>query len=340
MSETKQPGPGFEALPEEKIEPAGVPMPKPTSEHLACYARSLGDGTRQLVGLTTGFDNLDRMTLGIDGLTVLAGIPGKGKTSLALQVAYQACRAGAPVLLYSLEMPRRAIYTKILSRLARVSYSDIMLRGRLCLDQGQSEEGRAIEPTPGAIRAAMAELETIADRFYVLDKTDGALDLDTLEAQVRLVQAEHQSRALVVIDHLQIFPTGGLVFSGIKDKIDYLIAGLETIKDRTGGALLVISQKNRAGYYGRGLESLMGSAQIEYTADAVWLLDTEQEKDARAKRQGQGKSAAAEELDELMSYAGPEEAVELIIAKQRYNAPGRVQFSFNGRYSEFTERQL
>jgi replicative DNA helicase len=134
---------------------------------------------------------------------------------------------------------------------------------------------------------------------------------------------------------LQIFPTGAQAFSGIKDKIDYLVAAFEGVKDRTGAAVLVISQKNRAGYYGKGLETLMGSAQIEYTADAVLLLDSKQEQEAREHRKG---GTEKSELDEMMDYAGPEEAIELIIAKQRYNKPARLPLAFDGRYSEFSER--
>ena len=377
--------PSFEDLPEEKITPAGLRLPKPSSEYLADYVKGLGDGTRPLIGIPSGFKRLDALMLGLDGLMVLAGIPGKGKTSLALQMAFSACEAGAPVLFYSLEMPRRAIYTKVLSRLARVSYTDLLLQGRPYLDPAPSPPagtwaGRApsetvaqaleskpgairagegyrfmagryvpvaqarapaggqvaIESKPGAIRAAMAKLQAIAGRFYVSDKTDGELSADTLEGQIAWAQAEHGRRALVVIDHLQIFPTGGRAFSGIKDKIDYLVASLEGVKDRTGAAVLAISQKNRAGYYGKGLESLMGSAQIEYTADTVLLLDSKQEQDARAAREpGTDKS----ELDEAMSYAGPEEAIDLLVSKQRYNAPGRLPLAFEGRYSEFTERK-
>jgi replicative DNA helicase len=235
-------------------------------------------------------------------------------------------------------MPRRAIFTKILSRLARVSYTDLLLKGRPYLDSGYSvSEDRAqyLSVKPEELTAAMARLQAIAGRFYVIDKTDGPLDTERLEAQIAWAQAEHDGkRALVVIDHLQIFPTGAQAFSGIKDKIDYLVAAFEGVKDRTGAAVLVISQKNRAGYYGKGLETLMGSAQIEYTADAVLLLDSKQEQEARERRKsGTEKS----ELDELMAYAEPEEAIELIIAKQRYNTPGRLPLVFAGRYSEFSE---
>src|SRR3990172_8330412 len=82
--------------------------PKPTSDYLEEYIASLGDGTKNMIGIETGLGELDRATLGLDGLIVLGGIAGKGKTSLALQLAFDACAKGTPVIYYSLEMPRRA----------------------------------------------------------------------------------------------------------------------------------------------------------------------------------------------------------------------------------------
>jgi replicative DNA helicase len=71
---------------------------------------------------------------------VLGGIAGQGKTSLALQLAFDACELGTPTIFYSLEMPKRAIFTKILNRLAQVRYSDILLKGRQYLDETRQDK--------------------------------------------------------------------------------------------------------------------------------------------------------------------------------------------------------
>ena len=64
--------------------------------------------TGQLPGLTTGFRNLDRKTLGLrrGELTILAGRPGMGKTSLAALCSVKQARSGLNVGVFSLEEKR------------------------------------------------------------------------------------------------------------------------------------------------------------------------------------------------------------------------------------------
>jgi replicative DNA helicase len=99
----------FDNLPEQPVAVKGVEKPKPAREFLEPYYKTLGDGTLELLGIKTGIAELDKKTLGLDGLIVLGGIAGQGKTSLALQLAFDACELGTPTIFYSLEMPKRAL---------------------------------------------------------------------------------------------------------------------------------------------------------------------------------------------------------------------------------------
>ena len=128
----------FDNLPEQTVDIEG--KPKPAKEFLSEYYQTLGNGTMEFLGIETGFAELDRATLGLDGLIVLGGIAGAGKTSLALQLAQGACGIGTPTIFYSLEMPRRAIFTKILNRLSKVDYSDILLKGKQYLTDTAGEK--------------------------------------------------------------------------------------------------------------------------------------------------------------------------------------------------------
>jgi len=67
---------------------ADIKPPEPPSEDLGAYYKTLGDGTLDLLGIKTGIAELDEKTLGLDGLIVLGGIAGQGKTSLALQLDF------------------------------------------------------------------------------------------------------------------------------------------------------------------------------------------------------------------------------------------------------------
>ena len=76
-----------------------------------------------ITGLPTGYRQLDKMTAGMHSgeLIIVAGRPGMGKTSFALNVAYHACdKSKSPVAVFSLEMPKGQLVRRLLGSEARV----------------------------------------------------------------------------------------------------------------------------------------------------------------------------------------------------------------------------
>lgn len=334
----------FDALPEQPVEVAGIEKPKPASEFLDPYYKTLGDGTLDLLGIKTGLAELDKKTLGLDGLIVLGGIAGQGKTSLALQLAFDVCELGTPTIFYSLEMPRRAIFTKILNRLAQVKYSDILLKGRQYLDETRQDKnllGEDIDfyklltkDQADKLKQAKEKLTKTSDKFYLRSRESKEADItfESVEREINLIKAEHKAdKVLVVIDHLQVFNAG----DNYKDQIDRegkLITGFKGITERTGATIVLISQKNKAGFTSRGLQTIKGSVDIVYLADVVMFLESETEKQTNNNNQ---------DLDFVIASFGGQQLkrIDLVIDKNRYNAPCTIQFDFNGEYSSFTERQ-
>jgi len=308
-----------------------VARPRPAKDFLQDYYKGLGDGKQEYIGIRTGLAGLDKATLGLDGLLILGGIAGQGKTSLALQISFDACELGTPVIFYSLEMPRRAIFTKILSRLAQIKYTDLILKGRGYLDGSYEEKqddldsgfsnllaGKQVD----RLKEAQAKFEKVAGKLYIRsrERGDSEIDFETVENEINLIKAEHNAeKVLVVIDHLQVFQT-----TDYKDQIDRenkLITGFKGISERTGATLLLISQKNKAGFESKGkLQDIKGSVDIVYLADLVMLL---QEK--------------GEETDPIFSGTEQSRQIDLVIKKNRYNAPQEIHFSFDGAYGIFTE---
>jgi len=333
----------FNNLPEQPVEVAGVEKPKPAKDYLAEYCKTLGDGTLSFLGIKTGLDELDKKTLGLDGLIVLGGIAGRGKTSLALQLAYGACELGTPTIFYSLEMPRRAIFTKLLNRLAGVKYTDILLKGKPYLDEtGQDKSlfGETIitnnllsSVQATNLKEAKEKLIKTSDKFYLRtrESKQPEITFESVEREINLIKAEHNAeKVLVVIDHLQVFN-----IEGSRDQIDKegkLITGFKGISERTGATIILISQKNKAGFTSRGLQTIKGSVDIVYLADLVMFLESEDEK----KKDGAG------ELDNIIAVMGEQtlKKIDLIIDKNRYNAPSKIMLDFNGEYSIFTPRQI
>lgn len=72
----------------------------------------------------TGLDKLDELVQGIrpKKVTVIAGLPGSGKTTLALQIAqHNAIRARKPWLVFSIEMPGEELGLRAIASLGGVS---------------------------------------------------------------------------------------------------------------------------------------------------------------------------------------------------------------------------
>ena len=317
----------FHILPEETVEIEG--KPRPASKFLDDYYRTLGDGTLELLGIKTGFEKLNKVTLGLDGLIVLGGIAGAGKTSLALQLAFDASDTGTPTLFYSLEMPRRAILTKILNRLAEVRYSDILLKGRQYLTDAQGEKLLSADEA-NRLKAGKKLLEAIGDKFYLRtrERDEADITFERVEQEINFIKADHKAeRVFVVIDHLQVFNAGDY-----KDQIDKeskLITNFEGISKRTGAVILLISQKNKAGFTSKGLQTIKGSVDIVYLADVVMFLESE---DETTKEQD-------EQINNIIEVfgGGVVKHIDLLIAKNRYNAPTKIKMEFNGEHSKFIE---
>jgi replicative DNA helicase len=300
----------FNNLEERVIEVAGLEKPKPAGDFLDEYYKTLGDGTLDFLGIRTGLGGLDKKTLGLDGLIVLGGIAGQGKTSLALQLAFDACELGTPTVFYSLEMPRRAVFTKIFNRLAQVRYSDILLKGRQYLDgtaQSKNLLGETVDfyklldkKQADELQKAKGRIKETSNKFYLRSRENKEPDItfESVEREINLIKAEHTAdKVLAVIDHLQVFNAGDY-----KDQIDKegkLITGFKGISERTGATIILISQKNKAGFTSRGLQTIKGSVDIVYLADVVMFLETPREKRDQAKPFRAGNAKSWQDTDQI-----------------------------------------
>ena len=81
-----------------------------------------------ITGVPSGFTDLDELTSGFQpsDLIIIAGRPAMGKTSLALTIArHVAFNAGAGVAVFTLEMSKEQITTRLLCSEAKVSNSRV-----------------------------------------------------------------------------------------------------------------------------------------------------------------------------------------------------------------------
>src|ERR1700726_1218552 len=154
------------------------------------------DPSKRIKGLSTGFLKLDEMTGGLHPgeLVILAARPSMGKTALALNIAqHVATRLNETVAVFSLEMSKESLLTRMLCASARVD-SQKFRAGYLNSEDRQKLQVAASQ----LVRAPL-----------FIDDTAGANLMD-MHAKLRRLQAERkQPLGLVGVDYLQLMSGRG-----------------------------------------------------------------------------------------------------------------------------------
>lgn len=147
------------------------------------------DDQKDTPGIETGFD-FDKYIGGLIGgdLTIIGGYPGKGKTSLAMQTAFEVAGRGYRTLVFSLEMAKRQYMLRLVSTLAGVN-SETIRRGQV---QRESESYRRIKRE--AARIAIAPLSIV----------ETSQSSETVRAQVIKQKQAGRDVQFVVVDYLDM----------------------------------------------------------------------------------------------------------------------------------------
>ena len=259
-----------------------------------------------ITGLPTGFKLLDKMTAGMHpgDLIIVAGRPGMGKTSFALNVAVNACRARQmSVAVFSLEMPKEQLVRRMLGSEARV-------------DGNRIRTGQLIKEDWPKLASAAGELTEMP---IWIDDTP-AITMLEVRAKARRLMSEH-SIGLVVIDYLQLMRSGSRNDSR-EQEISEISRGLKALAKELGIPVIALSQLNR-GVESRGvkdkrpqLSDLRESGAIEQDADTIWFIY----RDEVYNRESEDRGIA-----------------EVIIGKQRAGPTGTCRVRFFNEYTRFRQ---
>lgn len=142
-----------------------------------------------IVGVPTGFTDLDRLTGGLQrsDLIILAARPAVGKTSLCLSIAHNsAIKHGQSVAVFSLEMSKEQLVQRLLSMDAGI-------------DQQRLRTGWIEDEEWDRIIYAMG---TLSEANIWIDDTPGISTME-MRSKARRLQAEH-SVDLIIVDYLQL----------------------------------------------------------------------------------------------------------------------------------------
>ena len=281
--------------------------------------RSAYKGGTQLVGRSTGFSCLDEHLGGLAAgdLVYLAGRPGQGKTSLAMQIAEAIAAQRTIVPFFSLEMNRQQLALRSLARLSSVPLRALR-RGRI--DTREQWDRLA---------------ETITRQARVPLIVDDGEELSPMRLRRRIrrhvaaMRSQHGELPLgaVFVDYVQLMK-GDVQRQGRpnantrNEELSEISKDLKRIGKEFGCPVIALSALARPQ---RGtavkppeLHDLRDSGALEFDADIVLAIHREDEYVDPAKRTG---------------------LADIIALKARNAGSGKFTVHFDGRVTAFYESQ-
>ena len=268
----------------------------------------LAEQKSHLAGVPTGFADVDNLFHGWRGgdLVILAARPGVGKTSLALNIATNAAKAGYPVTFFSLEMSASQLVQRILCAEAHISLEKV--RGGFLGESDWQQLADAIT------RLSNCEL-------YI----DDTPSLSILEARAKARrELRDKDKGLIVVDYLQLMSPPQTRKDGNRAvEVGEISRGLKVLAKEMDMPVLALSQLSRA-VEQRGkskrpmLSDLRESGSIEQDADIVMFIDRSMDE----------MEAESDERPELGT-------ANLIVAKHRNGATRDITLSWSAENTAF-----
>lgn len=263
------------------------------------------DPSSRIKGISTGFTKFDEMTGGFrEGeLIIIAARPAMGKTAFALNIAQYVSgpRVQKPVAVFSLEMSKESLLTRMICAAARV-------------DQHKFRTGFLNDDDRRQLAVAATDL---MDAPLYLDDSPGINMMD-IHAKLRRVQAE-RGLGLVIIDYLQLMQSRGGQENRTQE-VSSISRGMKLLSKELRVPIMALSQlsrgpETRPGDHRPQLSDLRESGSIEQDADMVCFLFREE--------------VYKPDREDLKGRA------ELIISKQRNGPIGKIDLAFIHKFTKF-----
>jgi len=263
-----------------------------------------------ITGVPTGFEDLDKLTAGLQpaDLIIVAGRPGMGKTAFALNIASNAAFAGIGAALFSLEMAKEQLVLRMLCSEARVNSAKVRsgYLGERDFPQLAKAAGRLHEAP-----------------IYI-DDTPAISVLELRAKARRLVRDRTKKIGLIVVDYLQLMRGMGNA-SNREQEISEISRSLKALAKEVNVPVIALSQLNRR-VEDRGdrrpvMSDLRESGAIEQDSDVIVFIY----RDEVYNKSDDGNRGIA----------------EIIVAKQRNGPIDTVKLTFLNEYTRFenyTER--
>lgn len=292
-----------------------------------------------VTGITTGLKDLDHKLGGLhpSDLLILAARPSMGKTSLAVNVAYNAAKAyaesggtqGGAVGFFSLEMSADQLATRILSDESGISGDDIR-KGNI----KESDFRKFVE--------ASQKLSQVP--LYIDDTP--ALSIGAVRTRARRLKRQF-GLDMLVIDYLQLLQGSGSAQSAGNRvlEISEITRGLKAIAKELNIPVIALSQLSRAVEQREDkrpmLSDLRESGSIEQDSDVVMFIYRREyylSREEPERKPGEDDSKFADRYEKWQQDLGDcNNTADVIVAKQRHGPIGSVSLFFDASVTRFSD---
>lgn len=283
----------------------------PESEKLDTHLKAIKE-TQSISRFS--LEAMQRVTHGVwpATITVIAALPGIGKSTLLLQLADELAQQGVPVIFLSLEVPAFKLVLKSIARLGDGSFaladvSDMSRRKGIASDFRRSVD---------LYRQSIAPMIHIAE---------GPMTTSELTRLVQDCQAKTGKSPAVFVDYLQLLATDtNKPYMDERLAIKATVAGLRDVANTCDVPVFAVSSISRS-YYAKSesLAALAGSGSIEYSFDTVLTLSIE----------GKTESERAANRDL------PERPLVISALKNRYGPLGTARLMLDTPHATFRDRE-
>ncbi|MGF3195530.1 replicative DNA helicase [Facklamia sp. P13055] len=272
----------------------------------------LAEEKRDVVGLPTGYHELDKLTSGFqpDQLVIIAARPSVGKTAFALNIAQNvATKSKVPVVIFSLEMSALDMVYRMICAEGSIHASNLRT-GQLTDDEWKS---------------FTVATDILREAPIYIDDSAG-IRVSEIRAKCRRLKQENPDLGLIVIDYLQLIDGNGR--ENRQQEVSEISRQLKKLSKELSVPVIALSQLSRGLEQRQNkrpiLSDIRESGSIEQDADIVAFLYRED------YHQQNG------DTDEGHKDDLPDNTVEVIIAKNRAGARDTVKLLFKKEYNKFS----
>jgi replicative DNA helicase len=260
----------------------------------------------ELIGLSSGFRNIDEMTGGFknEDLIIVAGRPSMGKTALAMNfVEHAAFTDNKKVLVFSIEMSMMSLGMRLVCSMSNINHSKM-------------KDGNLDDHDWATLSERMERIKSCPNLY--IDET-GGLTPGELRARARAVSQKTNGIDLIVVDYLQLMENPTNSAGNYTEEISLISRALKGLAKEMGCPVIALSQLNRS------LESrenkrpinsdLRQSGAIEQDADVIMFVYR----------------------DEVYYPSSTQEpgVAEIIFGKQRNGPIGTAKLGWKGETTRF-----